>query len=436
VLTFLIADDDVVQHPENHEDRIYRMKVEAALITGNSPYAEVRAVVDNHDDPTMPSSTIRAWIIGLFFSCLLASINQFFSIRQPSVSLNATVTQVLAYPCGKFFERFLPDWGVTIWGIRHSLNPGPFNRKEHMLITIMANVASGQPYTAQIIWIQYLPTFFNQAWATEFMYQILLALSTQFIGYGVAGLTRRFLVYPSYTVWPRSLVTMGVNSVFHAKDNNSAVAGPFKRIYTMTRYKLFVVTSAASFVYFFLPGYLFRNLSSFSWMTWIAPDNVILSTITGFSYGLGINPLPTFDWNVVSTLVDPLMLNYFVTLNFLAGASVAAVAAFVMWYTNTLWTAYIPIFTNGTFDHKGNSYNISRAIDEETGLFDGDKYKNYSPPFISAAQLIAYFCHFAQIPAVIMVRLLPLPLPGHPSSPLHIVLTFLCDAVYYLESRT
>ena len=33
----------------------------------NSPYAEVRAVVDNHDDIAMPASTFRAWFIGTIF---------------------------------------------------------------------------------------------------------------------------------------------------------------------------------------------------------------------------------------------------------------------------------------------------------------------------------------------------------------------------------
>jgi hypothetical protein len=57
-----LSNDDVFENPENHVDLIYEMKTEAALITGNSPYAEVRAVVKNTDDPNMPSSTIRAWV--------------------------------------------------------------------------------------------------------------------------------------------------------------------------------------------------------------------------------------------------------------------------------------------------------------------------------------------------------------------------------------
>ena len=51
----------------------------------SSPYAEVRAVVDNHDDPTIPASTVRTWIIGLVFVGAGAFINQFFSIRYPGI---------------------------------------------------------------------------------------------------------------------------------------------------------------------------------------------------------------------------------------------------------------------------------------------------------------------------------------------------------------
>jgi hypothetical protein len=144
VLTFA-GNDDVFENPEKHEKLIQEMKIEAALITNNSPYAEVRAVVDNHDDPTKPCSTIRAWVIGLLFSVCLAFINQLFSIRQPAISIMSNVAQLLAYPIGKACDHFLPDVGITVFGVRHSLNPGPFNKKEHMLITIMANVAFNIP---------------------------------------------------------------------------------------------------------------------------------------------------------------------------------------------------------------------------------------------------------------------------------------------------
>jgi len=157
-----LANEGIFDNPEKHEDIIYEMKLEAAMIRNNSPYAEVRAVVDNHDDPNIPCSTIRAWVIGLVFSAILGFINQLFSIRQPAITVMANVAQLLAFPFGKLMEKTLPDWGITLFGVRHSLNPGPFSKKEHMLITIMANVAYNIPYTNYIIWSQYLPQYFNQ----------------------------------------------------------------------------------------------------------------------------------------------------------------------------------------------------------------------------------------------------------------------------------
>lgn len=206
-----LNDKDVFEHPENHQAIIGEMKLEAALIQTNSPYAEVRAVVDNTDDVNLPCSTIRSWVIGLLFVVLLAFVNQLFSIRQPSISIDAIVAQLLCYPLGKAAELYLPDWGFNAFGVRHSLNPGPFSKKENMLITIMANVGSSTPYTNNIIWSQYLPAYYNQHYAGQFGYQILIALGTNFIGYGVAGLLRRFIVYPAFCLWPASLVTIALN---------------------------------------------------------------------------------------------------------------------------------------------------------------------------------------------------------------------------------
>ncbi len=97
------------------------------------------------------------------------------------------MAQLLAYPLGKAWERWMPDVGMELFGNRISLNPGPFNKKEHMLIAIMANTAKSLPYTQYIVWTQVLPQYFNQQYARDFGYQILIALSTNFIGCGLAG---------------------------------------------------------------------------------------------------------------------------------------------------------------------------------------------------------------------------------------------------------
>lgn len=222
------------------------MKMEAILATENSPYAEVRANVDATDDPSLPVLTIRVWIIGCVFSAAGSFIDAFFTMRNPPVYIGANVAQLLAYPCGKFFERVLPDWRFNFFG-QHSLNPGRFNYKEHMLIVIMANVSFTNQYMTYIVPTQALPMFFNESFAYNFGYQILGAIGINFVGYGLAGLTRRFLVFPAAAVWPATMSVVALNKAFHTEENQ-AVKGPFGRLYTLSRIRLFVYAFAAMFV--------------------------------------------------------------------------------------------------------------------------------------------------------------------------------------------
>lgn len=296
----------------------------------------------------------------------------------------------------------MPNWSFTLFGTTHHLNPGRFNKKEHMLIAIMANTAKSLPYTQYIVWSQVLPIYFNQQYARAFGYQILIALSTNFIGYGLAGLTRRFIVYPAYCLWPASLVTIALNAALH-DENNHAVAGPFKRMYSMSRYKFFLWSFGAMFIYFWFPNYIFTALTYFSWMTWIAPNHVNNSIINGMQNGMGMfNPWPTFDWNVMLyDLLDPLMVPWFSTINRTIGMWLFGLIIMGLYYTNTWNTAFLPVNTNRVFDHFGQLYNVSMAIDDK-GSFDKAKYMSYSAPYIGAANAIVYGAFFGLYTATVM----------------------------------
>lgn len=56
------------------------------------------------------------------------------------------VAQLLSFPIGRLWARFLPN--VKLFGV--SLNPGPFNVKEHVLITIMATVGYQSAYAVSV----------------------------------------------------------------------------------------------------------------------------------------------------------------------------------------------------------------------------------------------------------------------------------------------
>ena len=154
----------------------------------NSPYPEVRAAVHNYDEE-MPCNTVRAWTIGLSLIFLGASMNTLFSLRSPSISLGALIAQVIAWPIGHGWARVMPERQFNTFGLRWSLNPGPFNIKEHSIIVVMASVSFTVAYATDIILAQLV--FYQQDFGI--LFQLLLTISTQSLGYGIAGMMRKFL---------------------------------------------------------------------------------------------------------------------------------------------------------------------------------------------------------------------------------------------------
>lgn len=157
------------------------------------------------------------------------------------------LTDNLSDPCGQFLARVLPTRTFQLMGRTVSLNPGPFNKKEHMLITIMASVSFSYPYTAFLIPTLALPQYFDQKYAYNFGFQLLSTLGINFVGFGLAGLFRRFLVFPAFALWPSSLATIALNKAFHS-DRNEPVVGPRGWIIRRSRGEVFMMAFGAMFV--------------------------------------------------------------------------------------------------------------------------------------------------------------------------------------------
>jgi hypothetical protein len=123
-------------------------------IEENSPYPEVQAAVRPYDDD-VPANTLRAWFLGMIFVTIGSGLNVLFSLRNPSIIIGSLVAQLFSYPVGMFMAKTLPKRQFKALGLKFCLNPGPFNKKEHVLITIMANVSfAGGAGMYLMLWIQ------------------------------------------------------------------------------------------------------------------------------------------------------------------------------------------------------------------------------------------------------------------------------------------
>ncbi|KAI0342222.1 OPT oligopeptide transporter [Trametopsis cervina] len=363
------------------------LAADADYVEDDSPYPEVRSAVANTDDPDMPCATLRAWFVGILWAILIPGLNQFFFFRFPSVTITGIVAQLISFPLMRAWSRLVPS--VKIFGV--SLNPGRFTIKEHVIITIMANVGSQSAYATDIVAVQ--KVFYKQN--PPFAYQWLLVMSTQLIGFSIGGIARRFLVQPPSMIWPTNLVTCTLFNTLHSQQ----YAGIGNRG-GISRERFFLYAFLGSFAWYFFPGYLFQALSYFSWVCWIAPDNVVVNQLFGQSSGLGMSVL-TFDWTQITYIGSPLATPWWAQGN-IAGSVVFFfwILCPILYYTNTFYAKYLPMSTSTSYDNTGAVYDVTRILTPEN-TFDQEKYESYSPLFLSTTFALAYGLSFASVTATI-----------------------------------
>ncbi|KAL1669798.1 OPT oligopeptide transporter protein-domain-containing protein [Schizophyllum commune] len=335
----------------------------------------------------MPASTIRAWVLGVIWAMVIPGMNQFFYFRYPSVTVTGLVAQLLIFPFGRLWALACPN--VSIFSI--PLNPGPFTIKEHVLVTIMATVGAETAYATDIVAVQRV--YYNQVW--PFAYQWMLVMSTQLIGFSIGGVARRFLVAPPSMIWPNTLVSCALFNTLHSQSY--AGVGQYGGV---SRERFFALALGGAFVWYFFPGYLFEALSVFTWVCWIAPNNVKVNQLFGYHSGLGFSIL-TFDWSQIAYIGSPLATPWWAQANVIIGF------LFFFWfltpilyYTNAFYAQYMPVSSRIAYDNTGSEYNLTRIL-TVAATIDVDAYHMYSPLYLSITFVMCYGLSFLAISATL-----------------------------------
>ncbi|KAJ6039438.1 hypothetical protein N7444_008343 [Penicillium canescens] len=390
--------EDVVDELDealNTTDEKTRISVAQELID-NSPYPEVRAAVPNIDEGGAVN-TIRAWVIGLVFATIGSSLNMLFSMRQPYIVIPSYIAQVAAYPVGRAWEKIMPNKTFRVFGKEFGLNPGPFTKKEHAIVVIMANATfgGGAAYATDVLLAQ--RAFYGQRFGWGF--EILMCISTQMLGFGMAGFFTKFLVQPAAMIWPSTLINTALFSALHDRSlpDPSKVAG-----WKIGRYRMFLYAMIGSFVWYWFPGFIAPFLSVFAWITWIKPNNVIINQLFGGATGLSLIPM-TFDWTQVSGFnFSPLIAPWYAMANTLIGMVLFFwIVTPAIHYSGLFYFKYLPISDSSSYDNTANTYNVSKILTPQF-TFDAVKYKEYSPLFLSTTFMLSYGLSFASIVAVVV----------------------------------
>ncbi|KAI9826487.1 MAG: hypothetical protein M1819_007336 [Sarea resinae] len=364
----------------------------------DSPYPEVRAAVRNYDEDA-PANTFRAWTLGLVFATIGSALNMLFSLRAPTIQITAVVGLLVAFPFGLLWAKFMPKRTFNTFGYRWSLNPGPFNLKEHALITIMANASYGQgaAYSFDTLTALQAKNFYNRDLGWGFA--LLFTITTQALGYGLAGMYRRFLVWPAAMIWPNQLPLTALFYALHDRQpSDPAKTGGW----SIARYRYFLYVFIGAFVWYWFPGFIWQGLSVFAFVTWIRPNNAVVNQLFGGFTGLSLLPI-TFDWTQIAGYnLSPLMAPWHAIANTLIGTiTFFIITAIGIHYTGAFYSKYLPMSDSSSYDNTGMTYNVTRILTPEFSL-DLKKYQEYSPLFLSTTFALTYGVSFATITAVII----------------------------------
>ncbi|KAA8536342.1 hypothetical protein F0562_028820 [Nyssa sinensis] len=355
-----------------------------------SPIEEVRLTVTNTDDPSIPVWTFRMWLLGLLSCCLLSFLNQFFSYRTEPLIITQITVQVATLPIGRFLAAVLPVAKFRIPGCGpklFSLNPGPFNIKEHVLISIFANAGSafgnGSAYAVGIVTI--IKAFYGRK--ISFLAGWILIITTQVLGYGWAGLLRKYVVEPAHMWWPSTLAQVSLFRALHERDEAR-----------MSRAKFFVIALLCSFAWYLLPGYLFTTLTSISWICWVFSKSVTAQQIGSGMRGLGLGAI-TLDWSAVASyLYSPLVSPFFAIVNVSVGYVFIVYLAIPLayWGLDLYSARNFPIFSSHLFTAQGQTYNIKAIVNDKFEL-DLQKYEDQGRIHLSTFFALTYGFGFATI---------------------------------------
>jgi hypothetical protein len=125
---------------------------------------------------------------------------------------------------------------------------------------------------------------------------IFLILSTQMLGYGLAGVLRRTLVYPTNMLYPTNLPTAALLESLHKKE----------KIDVKKKLKIFNIAFGVLFIWQAFPTYIMPLLAGFSIFCLSMQHSTLVTHLFGGSManeGLGFLSVST-DWSMICKLLS------------------------------------------------------------------------------------------------------------------------------------
>ncbi|KAG1754615.1 OPT oligopeptide transporter protein-domain-containing protein [Suillus lakei] len=301
-------------------------------------------VISVDDDPSLNPWTLRAFFIGIGLSAFGGSLAQIYYFKPQTILVSLMFLGIISYIIGFAMETFIPRHGLLRY-----LNPGPFNKKENAFIIIMSSAAANSALGTEVLAVQRL--YYNIT--PNAGSSIFLLFSSQLLGYGIGGLMRGILLYPSKMLYPGVLPLL---SMFDALYRDGIEA--------RRRLKVFYFVFTVIFIWEIFPEWIFPLLTGLSIFCLAVPNNAAVSRVFGGSNGnegLGLLSI-CFDWQLSS------FIGY-----------ILCMVVFVGIFYNNIWEsqnfpflAQLLFYENGTVYNQtlimNSNYEVDPTLVAEQGL--------------------------------------------------------------------
>ncbi|PYI13003.1 OPT superfamily oligopeptide transporter [Aspergillus japonicus CBS 114.51] len=302
----------------------------------------VTQIIKVEDDPSLNPWSFRMVFLGAGLSIFGGVLQEIFYFKPQTIYVSQVFLTVIAYILGEAMAYAIPRRGM----IGRLLNPGPFNAKEHAAIALMSSAATQSALATEALSAQQLfyGGYPNHAAA------IFIVLSSQLIGFGIAGLLRDVIVRPTKMIWPMTLPITTLLESIH-KDKQEAKA----------KLKIFYIFFGALFVWTIIPEYIFPVLEGVSIFCLANQHSLVFTNLFGGASGnegLGFLSL-CFDWNYIASLGSPLWVPLYYLTNNLIGY-IGCIVLFMGVYYGNIWRSQdFPFLSQLLYYGDSNSTNYN-----------------------------------------------------------------------------
>ncbi|KAH9083789.1 OPT oligopeptide transporter protein-domain-containing protein [Lactarius deliciosus] len=268
----------------------------------------VTHVISVHDDPSLNPWTFRAFFIGIGLSAFGGVLVGNIPILIVGLRLRLSTANCLQSPT-MFLAIISYVLGIAM--------EGPFNKKENAFIVL----------AVQRLFYNITP---NGAAS------IFLLFSSQLLGFGIGGLMRPILLYPSKMLYPGVLPLVSMFDAFYQEGNTRKI-----------------------FIWEIFPEWMFPLLTGFSIFCLANPRSTDFTRVFGGSNGnegLGLLSI-CFDWQYISGGVNPFAIPLRAQVSNFIGY-ILCMVVFVAVYYNNIWESKnFPFLSQELFYENGTVYD-------------------------------------------------------------------------------